>query len=150
MELHQTSGTQQKFLPVSEVLTPVFTESSIFWDITPCSPFKVDLLYTVLLFGLFFDTEDGDMFLRNVGWISTNYTALYPRRYNSSTSCWLIISSDTSLCTNNWKSWVLPEPLMPPLEPVHMQEPARRAVTTVLTEATHMDSCAVGAELERV
>jgi hypothetical protein len=31
--------------------------------------------------GLFFDSEDGsDMFLRNVSWISTDYTALYPRR----------------------------------------------------------------------
>jgi hypothetical protein len=30
---------------------------------------------------LFFDPEDGgDMFLRNVGWHSTDYTALYPRR----------------------------------------------------------------------
>jgi hypothetical protein len=23
------------------------------------------------------------MFLRNIGWISTNYTSLYPRKYNS-------------------------------------------------------------------
>jgi hypothetical protein len=30
---------------------------------------------------LFFDLEDGgDMFLRNVGSLSTDYTALYPRR----------------------------------------------------------------------
>jgi hypothetical protein len=29
----------------------------------------------------FFEPEDGgEMFLRNVGWISTDYTALYPRR----------------------------------------------------------------------
>jgi hypothetical protein len=35
------------------------------------------------LFGLFFDHEDGgDMFLRNLGWISTFYTALYHRRQN--------------------------------------------------------------------
>jgi hypothetical protein len=35
--------------------------------------------------GLFFDPEDGsDMFIRNVGWLSTDYTALYPRRQNSS------------------------------------------------------------------
>jgi hypothetical protein len=33
---------------------------------------------------LFFDPEDGgDMLLRNVGWLSTDYTALYPRRYVS-------------------------------------------------------------------
>jgi hypothetical protein len=32
-------------------------------------------------FGLFFDTEDvGDLFLRNVGWFSTDYMALYTIR----------------------------------------------------------------------
>jgi hypothetical protein len=35
--------------------------------------------------GLFFDPEDGgDMFLRNVTYLPTDYTALYPRRVNSS------------------------------------------------------------------
>jgi hypothetical protein len=35
---------------------------------------------------LFFDPEDGgDFFLRNVGWHSKNYTALYARRQKSST-----------------------------------------------------------------
>jgi hypothetical protein len=35
--------------------------------------------------GLFFDPEDGgDMFLRNVGLLSTDYTALYPRGQKSS------------------------------------------------------------------
>jgi hypothetical protein len=35
------------------------------------------------LLGLFFDPEDGgDMFLRNLCWLSTVYTALYPRWYN--------------------------------------------------------------------
>jgi hypothetical protein len=32
------------------------------------------------LLGLFFDLEDGgDMFLRNIGWHSTDYTASYSR-----------------------------------------------------------------------
>jgi hypothetical protein len=34
---------------------------------------------------LFFYPEDGgEMFLRNVRWLSTDYMALYPRRYHSS------------------------------------------------------------------
>jgi hypothetical protein len=59
-----------------------FVKSSIFWDITSCSPLKVNrrfggrcrLLATCFhasyLLYLFFDPEDGsDIFLRNVGWI---------------------------------------------------------------------------------
>jgi hypothetical protein len=35
--------------------------------------------------GLFFDPEAGaDMLLRNIGKLSTGYTAIYPRRYDSS------------------------------------------------------------------
>jgi hypothetical protein len=34
--------------------------------------------------GLFFDPEDGgDMSLRNVRWLSTDYTTLYPRRQDT-------------------------------------------------------------------
>jgi hypothetical protein len=65
-----------------EVLTALFMKSTIFRDITPCSPFKVNrrfggtyrlhLLATCFHAGflliLFFDPEDGgDMLLRNVG-----------------------------------------------------------------------------------
>jgi hypothetical protein len=40
-----------------------------------------------VLFGLFFDYEDGgDMFLRNIGWHSTDYTALYPERHQCNSS----------------------------------------------------------------
>jgi hypothetical protein len=36
------------------------------------------------LLGLFYNPEDeADMFLRNVGWLPTDYKALYPRRQNS-------------------------------------------------------------------
>jgi hypothetical protein len=76
---------------------------SIFWDITPCSPFKVNRrfgrtyhlyfqdrkintwFHVGFLLCLFFDPEyGGDIFLRNLGWLSTDYTALYPRRQNPS------------------------------------------------------------------
>jgi hypothetical protein len=41
--------------------------------------------YTGFLLGLFFDSENGgDMFLRNIGWLSAGYMALYPRRWYSS------------------------------------------------------------------
>jgi hypothetical protein len=41
------------------------------------------LLYADLLLGSFFYLEDGgDMFLRNVGWYSTDYTTSYPRKHN--------------------------------------------------------------------
>jgi hypothetical protein len=39
------------------------------------------MLQAGILHGLFFDPEDGrDMFLRNVGLFSTDYTVLYPWR----------------------------------------------------------------------
>jgi hypothetical protein len=72
-------------------------KSSILWDITSCSPLRVNWLFggtyrlhlqgrrislplSVTLFHvgfllyLVFDPEDGDLFLRNVGWHSTDYT----------------------------------------------------------------------------
>jgi hypothetical protein len=85
----------------SEILTAVVMKNSIFWDITPRSLLKSTdvseehvasilssacyLLRAGFLRGLFFDPEDGgDMFLRNVGSISMDYKASYPRRQNSS------------------------------------------------------------------
>jgi hypothetical protein len=67
-----------------EVLTAVVMKSSVFWDITPCNPLKINRhfggtfrlhvgsacypLHAGFLLGIFFDPEDGgDMFLRNVG-----------------------------------------------------------------------------------
>jgi hypothetical protein len=41
------------------------------------------LLHSGLLFGLFFDPEDGgEMFLRNACWLLTGHTELYLRRQN--------------------------------------------------------------------
>jgi uncharacterized membrane protein YciS (DUF1049 family) len=68
-------------------------KTSIFRDITPCSPLKLNryfggtsrlhlpLLATCFhagfLLGLFFYPEDGgDMFLRNISWLPTDYTLL--------------------------------------------------------------------------
>jgi hypothetical protein len=77
-----------------------------FWDITPCGPLNVNrrfggtyglhhqgrriaqqetrgcachLIHADFLLGLFFDPEDvGDMFLRNVGLLSTDYRRYTP------------------------------------------------------------------------
>jgi hypothetical protein len=92
-----------------EVLIAVITKMPFFWDITLCSPLKVNrrfggkchlhfqgqrirnarnqspmpakCFHAGFLLGLFLYPEDrGDMFLRNVGLLSTDYTALYSRR----------------------------------------------------------------------
>jgi hypothetical protein len=98
----------------SEVLTTVVLKSSIFWDIMPCSPLKIKQRFggtcclhlqgrrisqariqyesrchserhACFLLGLFFDPENGgDTFLQNAGCLSVDYTALHPRRRNSS------------------------------------------------------------------
>jgi hypothetical protein len=38
------------------------------------------LLHAGFVLGLFFDPEDGGMFLGNVDWFSMDYKALYPKR----------------------------------------------------------------------
>jgi hypothetical protein len=42
------------------------------------------MIHAGILFDLFFDLDESDMFLRNVGWISTDYTVLFIKRLNSS------------------------------------------------------------------
>jgi hypothetical protein len=88
-----------------EVLIAAVMKSSVFGDITPFSPLKVNRLSggacclhpqcrkinqessmmwvasTGFLLGLSFDLEDGgNVLLRKVGSLSTDYMALYPRR----------------------------------------------------------------------
>jgi hypothetical protein len=47
--------------------------------------FSCHVFSRCFLLGLFFDSEDrGDIFLRNVGWLSTAYTTLKPRSEYSS------------------------------------------------------------------
>jgi hypothetical protein len=56
------------------------------WDVTDVSEELICLppAYLLVLAEIFFDPEDGDNFLRNVGRNSTDYTASYPRRWYSS------------------------------------------------------------------
>jgi hypothetical protein len=68
-----------------EVLTAVVMKSSVFWDISPCSLLKVSQHLEGMChphLSLSFYPEVGrDIFLWNVGWLSADYTALYPRRF---------------------------------------------------------------------
>jgi hypothetical protein len=72
-----------------EVLTAVVLKGSIFWDITPYRPLKVNrrfggtcgiycyLLHAGFLLDWFYNPEDGDdTFFRNVSSLSTDYAAL--------------------------------------------------------------------------
>jgi hypothetical protein len=109
-------GVHKQLVSVGfQVLTAVVMKSSIFWDITPYSPLKVNrrfgvtgclhlqgrrinqainqreadfsvyyLLHAGFLLGLFFDPEyEGDIFLLNVGSLSTDCMALYPKRWKA-------------------------------------------------------------------
>jgi hypothetical protein len=97
---HETKPDVKESLPSSSCANfCAVKKNSIFWDITPCSPLKVDrrvrgtrrlhlhcrrisrsCFHAGFLLDLCFDPEDGgDMFLRNVGWFSTDYTALHAR-----------------------------------------------------------------------
>jgi hypothetical protein len=93
-----------------EILIPVVMKNSVFYDITPRSPLRANghfggtcrlhlqgrrisqarnqreyMWQAQLWSGLLFDREDrNDMFLWKVGWISTDYTVLWPRRQNTS------------------------------------------------------------------
>jgi hypothetical protein len=76
-----------------EVPTAMDTKNTILWDITLCRPSRVNRCFCSFatcfqagfFLSLFFDPEDGgDMYLRNVGWLYTDYTMLYHRRWYSS------------------------------------------------------------------
>jgi hypothetical protein len=69
------------------VLSSGTQRSVVHWKPTAVSEEHVAcyLLLAGFLLGLFSDPEDGgDMFLRNVSWLSTDYNALYTIRQNSS------------------------------------------------------------------
>jgi hypothetical protein len=89
--LHWTSQCEPSSIfhvPSVSYIYPSFPAHSLF-----CLP----PAYLLVLAEIFFDPEDGgDMFLRNVGCISTDYIASHPRRWYSSVkittlhiwSCW--------------------------------------------------------------
>jgi hypothetical protein len=69
-------------------LQKVKLRTVVFSIMTPCNvvesqqSFAFSLLHVGFLPDLFVNAEDtGVLFLRNVDWLSTDYTALYPRRY---------------------------------------------------------------------
>jgi hypothetical protein len=70
-----------------EVLSAVVTKSTVFWVITPCSPMKVNLRFGGSYRLLLQDRRisrarnQPDSRWQVVGGISTDYTALYPRRW---------------------------------------------------------------------
>jgi hypothetical protein len=100
-------------------LTAVVMKSSIFWDITLCSPLKVTWYFggTCHLHlqgqricqarhqhetdskqsSSTLKIEARYMFLQNVGWLSTDNTALYPRRQKSSELLNLLYSHNANL-----------------------------------------------------
>jgi hypothetical protein len=71
-----------------EVFTEVVMKNYNFWAL---------IFHAGFLLDLFFHPEDGgDMFLRIFGWLSMNYTALYPTRYNSLANFSMDPHSDSS------------------------------------------------------
>jgi hypothetical protein len=63
------------------------------------------MLHAGFFLGLFFDHEDdGDMFLRNVSWFSTDYMMFCPRRQNS----WNPVQNHSSYLFQNHFNIVIP------------------------------------------
>jgi hypothetical protein len=83
-----TDANCNVLVAVYEVLRAMVMKNSIFWDLTACSPLKVNRRFGLLCFlhagfllGLLLNPEDeGDMLILNVGCLSTDCTALYARR----------------------------------------------------------------------
>jgi hypothetical protein len=55
-----------------------------------------------ILRGLFDHKDEGNMFLRNVGWLSVDYTALYPRIQHSSR-----LQTITIMLNNQWEATII-------------------------------------------
>jgi hypothetical protein len=103
-------------------ISELVIKTSIFWDIMPCSQWQLKLSvertwslqlqgwrisperntiayylrHADFLLGLFYDREDGgDMFLRNIDWISKDFSSLYTRRQTP--SCCIYVEGTLNL-----------------------------------------------------
>jgi hypothetical protein len=64
---------------------------------TPAQAPLTTCFHAGFLLGSFFDPEyGGDMFFRNIGSLSTDYMALYPRRHNFSRYRWSVVLTSKS------------------------------------------------------
>jgi hypothetical protein len=64
-----------------QILHSIWESLQEFYLLGPGTTLLGTCLYAAFLLDLFFDPENGgEIFLRNVGWLSTDYTALYLRR----------------------------------------------------------------------
>jgi hypothetical protein len=84
-----------------EILTAVAIKSSIFWDIAPCSPLKINRrfggTYHLHIQALLKLSWPHDVVFFNVGRLSTDYTVLHPRKQNSPRPAIIIFISRTVL-----------------------------------------------------
>jgi hypothetical protein len=67
---------------MGRLLIDTFDDSRSYGSRIPPRP--ATYFHTGILLGLFDPEDGGDMFLRNVGSLSTDYRALYPRKQYSS------------------------------------------------------------------
>jgi hypothetical protein len=98
-----------------QVPTVVITKIYIPWHKTSWSPVKINWSfggrYRLHIRGLRVSQEGNQhkagrtsnlkmvaMLFRNVGWLSTDYTVLYPRRYKCSTYFWIVVLWVTTPC----------------------------------------------------
>jgi hypothetical protein len=86
------SSSDAKSCSTPQEIPSILWNMNLHYSVDRCPPLVLFLshmnvlatcFHAGFLLNLFFDPEDGgDMFLRNVGWHSTDYTALYPRWYS--------------------------------------------------------------------
>jgi hypothetical protein len=116
-KVKQTASIHTSHNTGLEVLTEVVMKRSLFWNITSWSHVESNKGYRRIcrlhiladfLINLSFEPDHrGDIFLRNVGWFSTDYMVLYPRRWTVQKS-YKIISCYFTLRPRKWKRYIPP------------------------------------------